>query len=270
MGEVMIKFKKTFQKIEKRGSKLYIKFANYKVDDGFNSNTFLNEHNENSDYIYISAYPSVKVGDKYKSISGHEPHIDTGEYINGDISISNNETSLNYNAYNYIYSILMLLTKTTNLEKVFGSAKNNIINGTLNRVGLFHKSINDESNKVLGIENLWSNTYTHLDGLYMYNSEIYNIDSRKWDPDNSLAYKLNTDRIKLGSGYMKDVDVAGNFIYPISLDGSSNTYMAAQSNINGGDGLKYFSIGGKNITSNIYNISTESNNNFIRFVGYNK
>ena len=270
MGNVMIKFKKTFQKVEKRGSKLYLKFANYKVDDGFTTDAFTNKHNEESEYIYVAAYPSVKKNNNYISISGHNPHIDTGEYISGSVIPNDTDVSLNYNIYQYIYNILILLTKTTNLEKVFGSAKNNIINGTLNKAGLFHKSINGGSNKVLGIENLWSNIYTHVDGLYMFNSEVYNTNSRKWDPDNREAYKLNTINLKFGSGYMKDINVAGKFIYPMSLDGSSETYLNAHSNINGGTGLKYFSLGGNDITNNIYNISTECNSNFIRTVSYDK
>lgn len=195
--DVMVEFKRTWYKWEEDGDILTFRVSDHEITN-YKSHAFasmLSSDGSISDpkgsvikeYMYYGAYEAYLLSSRLRSLSNKTPSVYdktvscTKDTMNTVRSYATNNDALysgieDYYKYNYILSLLLLITKSRDLPSklgygVYRSGNNasEIVNtGTLNNKGLFcgFKQSEKKSVKCFGIENLWGNIFRYCDGVY--------------------------------------------------------------------------------------------------------
>lgn len=261
MSDVMIKLKKTYYSAQLKDNKVKINFAKSKLDDSYCADAFINKDGKEDKYAYIAAYSASEKNGKLVSNSGSFP-------IQYDLNmlrsmLKDSDSLLSYNKYIYLCLASILVTKSMDINNSIGATSNTMVNGTMNKKGLFFGTSDPkDGNKIFGTENMWSRNWIILDYIYQKSNKIYKKKSGD-SSDLESYYIVDTPNLIFEKGYISKLAGSNEFIGPKEVNGSSTTYTTAYSVLeNDPSAYKIYNIliGGSSSTdiSNILNIKSDT------------
>lgn len=239
----------------------YVRFANYKVDDTFEDNAFVNENGEHSLAFYFSMFDGGLVNDKMRSIAGAEILRSKNASQEMTLAKSNGKgwNTGTWSQLNYIWDLLTLLGKTDGLQETFGRgicdlSYNNgvnqfgwIVGQTKNKGCFFGQSGGANPVRTLWIEDLWGRSYDRYAGLINDNGtfKVKLVPPYPTPSDSVGAYSdfINTELVTPAGGYVKEANCSEFGFLPQIVGGSASTYFCDYFNKNDG-GVKYVLVGG--------------------------
>lgn len=238
-GNVFIKIPKFYAKITKNADGTYKHQISGVRYDGF-STLFLDGKGNELDYILVGKYEASGAKAKAESKSGKTvlvnitlPEMRTACRANGE----------GYQQYDFLIDLIikelfLIEFATTNSQAImYGYARSNSAAVQTGRTdGVNTPSGSEISNtdgkhamKYRGIENLWGNTWTFVDGISFDAEKVYVC----FDPtayvseDYSAPYIYQGDRVVDDGGYVSKIEPLGNhplIQYVTEINGSSTTY----------------------------------------------
>ena len=251
-GDVFIRFTKKYYKIEVCDDTFTFKVANYKVDDSYICDAFLDKDGIESDVMYIAAYRSCIQNNEIRSLSNKQPapFYNISDVRNNITSRKGDYIGFNISRYIYLQCLLWLFTKNCNTKSLLEySGKTKEYTGYLNKIGLFYSS--PTGYKLFGIENFMANN-TFIEGILIKDNQIkYKLAGNY---DKLIQYKTAINNDVLDTGYISKITIYdGRLVLPLVNKGSSSGIF----------GIKY----NNNITDSITPLVMTMNN--IRLGGYN-
>lgn len=239
----------------------YVRFANYKVDDTFEDNAFVNENGEHSLAFYFSMFDGGLVGDKMRSIAGAE--ILRSKTASQEMTLAkSNGQGWNTGAWsqlNYIWDLLTLLGKTDGLQETFGRgicdlSYNNgvnpfgwIVGQTKNKGCFFGQSGGANPVRALWIEDLWGRSFDRYTGLINDNGtfKVKLVPPYPTPSDSTGAYSdyINTELVTSANGFVKEANCSEFGFLPQIVGGSTSTYFC-DSFYKDDTGVRYARVGG--------------------------
>lgn len=237
----------------------YVRFANYKVDDTFEDNAFINENGEHSLAFYFSMFDGGLVGDKMRSIAGAEILISKNASQEMTLANSNGKgwNTGTWSQLNYIWDLLTLLGKTDGLQETFGRGICDldysvnpfgwIVGQTKNKGCFFGQSGGANPVRTLWIEDLWGRSYDRYAGLINDNGtfKVKLVPPYPIPSDSVGAYSdyINTELVTPAEGYVKEANCSEFGFLPQVVGGSASTYYCDYFYKNDG-GVSYVLVGG--------------------------
>ena len=230
-GDVMVRFSKKYYKIEIFDDTITFKVANYKIDDSYTCDAFLDCDGKESDVMLVSAYNGSIVNSKLRSVSGKTPT----KFLNIDnmrTNMANRDSDgyigLNISRYIYLQCLIWLFTKNCNTKSMLKYNGEIRTTGYLNATDLFYNS--DNGYKLLGIENflLYNN---FIEGIMVDGKTIkYKMNGNY---DKLDQYKTVINNELLTTGYISELTTYdGKLVLPLSLNGSSHSNIGIKYNNN--------------------------------------
>lgn len=239
----------------------YVRFANYKVDDTFEDNAFVNENGVHSLAFYFSMFDGGLVNDKMRSIAGAE--ILRSKNASQEMTLAkSNGKGWNTGAWsqlNYIWDLLTLLGKTDGFQETFGRgicdlSYNNgvnpfgwIVGQTKNKGCFFGQSGGANPVRTLWIEDLWGRSYDRYTGLINDNGtfKVKLVPPYPIPSDSAGAYSdyINTELVTPTQGYLKEANCSEFGFLPQIVGGSSSTFFCDYFYKND-NGIRYVRVGG--------------------------
>lgn len=261
-GNAMVEFRK-YRYVSRKtvDGFQYVRFANYKVDDTFEDNAFVNENGEHSLAFYFSMFDGGLVNDKMRSIAGAE--ILRRKNASQEMTLAkSNGKGWNTGAWsqlNYIWDLLTLLGKTDGLQETFGrgicdlSYNNNvnpfgwIVGQTKNKSCFFGQSGGANPVRTLWVEDLWGRSYDRYTGLINDNGtfKVKLVPPYPTPSDSAGAYSdyINTELVTPAEGYVKEANCSEFGFLPQVVGGSASTYFCDYF-LKNDSGIKYVRVGG--------------------------
>ena len=239
----------------------YVRFANYKVDDTFEDNAFINENGAHSLAFYFSMFDGGLVGDKMRSIAGAEILRSKNASQEMTLAKSNGKgwNTGTWSQLNYIWDLLTLLGKTDGLQETFGRgicdlSYNNgvnpfgwIVGQTKNKGCFFGQSGGANPVRTLWIEDLWGRSYDRYAGLINDNGtfKVKLVPPYPTPSDSAGAYSdyINTELVTPAEGYVKEANCSEFGFLPQVVGGSTSTYFCDYFYKND-SGIRYVLVGG--------------------------
>ena len=239
----------------------YVRFANYKVDDTFEDNAFINENGAHSLAFYFSMFDGGLVGDKMRSIAGAEILRSKNASQEMTLAKSNGKgwNTGTWSQLNYIWDLLTLLGKTDGFQETFGRgicdlSYNNgvnpfgwIVGQTKNKGCFFGQSGGANPVRTLWIEDLWGRSYDRYTGLINDNGtfKVKLVPPYPTPSDSAGAYSdyINTELVTPAEGYVKEANCSEFGFLPQVVGGSASTYFCDYFNKND-SGIRYVLVGG--------------------------
>lgn len=239
----------------------YVRFANYKVDDTFEDNAFVNENGEHSLAFYFSMFDGGLVNDKMRSIAGAEILRSKNASEEMTLAKSNGQgwNTGTWSQLNYIWDLLTLLGKTDGLQETFGRgicdlSYNNgvnpfgwIVGQTKNKGCFFGQSGGANPVRTLWIEDLWGRSFDRYAGLINDNGtfKVKLVPPYPTPSNNAGAYSdyINTELVTPAEGYVKEVNCSEFGFLPQVVGGSASTYFCDYFYKND-SGVRYVLVGG--------------------------
>ena len=240
----------------------YVRFANYKVDDTFEDNAFIDESGKQKLAFYFSMFEgSLDTSNVLRSLADAE--IMRSKNAATEMSYSKaNGDGWNTGAWaqlNYIWDLLTLLGKTDGLQETYGRgicdfSWNDGVNpfgwivGQTKDKGCFTCS-NDGKNPVrtLWIEDLWGRAWDRYAGLINDNGtfKVKLTGPYPAPTDNASTYAdyINTGLVTPTEGYVKEANCSEWGFLPQVTGGSASTYFCDYFYKND-SGVKYVLVGG--------------------------
>lgn len=251
-GNVMVEFPKIYWKIVNNGENtVNIYISNVKLDDDFACWSHIDNNGNEMDYFYVGAYNGSLHEGKLRSLSQQKPM--TNKTTQQEINYAKANHQGNDNIwYTDVFSdrtiiniLLLLIGKSTNAQKIFGTGNNSRstqnldsvveYSGTMDKKGLFWGNQDNVSGvKVFGIEHYWGNLMRRTAGwISEYGTQKIKLTYGM--EDGSSVYGYNTN----GSGYISinnstPSGVSGGYVskmkftnycmIPIETNGSATTY----------------------------------------------
>lgn len=239
----------------------YVRFANYKVDDTFEDNAFVNENGVHSLAFYFSMFDGGLVGDKMRSIAGAEILRSKNASQEMALAKSNGQgwNTGTWSQLNYIWDLLTLLGKTDGLQETFGRgicdlSYNNgvnpfgwIVGQTKNNGCFFGQSGGANPVRTLWIEDLWGRSYDRYVGLINDNGtfKVKLVPPYPTPSDSAGVYSdyINTELVTPANGYVKEANCNEFGFLPQIVGGNASTYFCDYFYKND-SGVKYVLVGG--------------------------
>lgn len=239
----------------------YVRFANYKVDDTFEDNAFINDNGEHSLAFYFSMFDGGLVNGKMRSIAGAE--ILRSKNASQEMTLAkSNGKGWNTGAWsqlNYIWDLLTLLGKTDGLQETFGRgicdlSYNNgvnpfgwIVGQTKNKGCFFGQSGGANPVRTLWIEDLWGRSFDRYTGLINDNGtfKVKLVPPYPTPSDSADVYSdyINTELVTPAEGYVKEANCSEFGFLPQVAGGSISTYFCDFFYKND-SGIRYVIVGG--------------------------
>lgn len=206
-GDVMVEFFKMYQKIWVEDGIIKIRLSNIQLDESYICPAFMSEENPEieSASMYIASYNSFLDPESgtIRSLSGKTPTVYNNiTALEGHI---NNYSELNMHKYSYLLILMMMVTKTRDLQSAIGYGYSDrsgfLSTGSMNDKGMFygnHVDTNDGC-KMFHIENLWGHMCNFIIGT---NSRARELNFKGHAP----YPKLTKDR----TGYDHQIRITGN------------------------------------------------------------
>lgn len=226
-GDVMVEFPKTWYKISKDASYLYVQISQG-PQEGFTDWAF-SYKGVVKDHFYIGAYPGYITNSKLRSISGKL--VSKSEYFstNRTRAQANGEgyELIPYNKLVLIQILYLIRFKNLNSQAALGKGYANEPGacGTLNTIGMYYGRADSDQHltKCHGIENLWACKYWDIDGIFTSNNKIY-VQDGNFDQNPANAIEVG-DAVPTSIGYVSKVIGTNYGAFLVSeQDGSSTTY----------------------------------------------
>lgn len=239
----------------------YVRFANYKVDDTFEDNAFINDNGAHSLAFYFSMFDGGLVGDKMRSIAGAEILRSKTALEEMTLAKSNGKgwNTGTWSQLNYIWDLLTLLGKTDGLQETFGRgicdlSSNNrvnpfgwIVGQTKNKGCFFGQSGGANPVRTLWIEDLWGRSNDRYIGLINDKGtfKVKLVPPYPTPSDSASAYSdyINTELVTPAYGYIKEANCSEFGFLPQVVGGSASTYFCDYFYKND-IGVKYVRVGG--------------------------
>ena len=239
----------------------YVRFANYKVDDTFEDNAFVNENGKHSLAFYFSMFDGGLVNDKMRSIAGAE--ILRSKNASQEMTLAkSNGQGWNTGAWsqlNYIWDLLTLLGKTDGLQETFGRgicdlSYNNgvnpfgwIVGQTKNKGCFFGQSGGANPVRTLWIEDLWGRAFDRYAGMINDNGtfKVKLVPPYPTPSGSAGVYSdyINTELATSANGFVKEANCSEFGFLPQVAGGSTSTYFC-DSFYKNDNGVKYVRVGG--------------------------
>lgn len=240
----------------------YVRFANYKVDDTFEDNAFIDESGKQKLAFYFSMFEgSLDTSNVLRSLADAEIMFLKNAATEMSYSKANGD-GWNTGAWaqlNYIWDLLTLLGKTDGLQETYGRgicdlSWNDGVNpfgwivGQTKDKGCFTCS-NDGKNPVrtLWIEDLWGRAWDRYTGLINDNGtfKVKLTGPYPAPTDNASTYAdyINTGLVTPTEGYVKEANCSEWGFLPQVTGGSASTYFCDYFYKND-SGVKYVLVGG--------------------------
>ena len=239
----------------------YVRFANYKVDDTFEDNAFINENGAHSLAFYFSMFEGGLVDNKMRSIAGAEILRSKNASQEMTLAKSNGKgwNTGTWSQLNYIWDLLTLLGKTDGLQETFGRgicdlSYNNgvnpfgwIVGQTKNKGCFFGQSGGANPVRTLWIEDLWGRSLDRYAGM-INDKGTFKVKLVPPYPTPSNDASAYSDYINIGLatpelGYVKEANCNEYGFLPQVTGGSASTYFCDYFYKND-DGVKYVLVGG--------------------------
>lgn len=239
----------------------YVRFANYKVDDTFEDNAFINDNGAHSLAFYFSMFDGGLVGDKMRSIAGAEILRSKNASQEMTLAKSNGKgwNTGTWSQLNYIWDLLTLLGKTDGLQETFGRGicdldYNNgvnpfgwIVGQTKNKGCFFGQSGGANPVRTLWIEDLWGRAFDRYAGMINDNGtfKVKLVPPYPTPSDSVGAYSdyIDTGLVTPAEGYVKEANCSELGFLPQVVGGSASTYFCDYFYKND-SGVKYVLVGG--------------------------
>lgn len=233
-GDVMAEFAQTWYKFDKVGNIIKFRISPNKIDDTWCSNAFVSEGDYTTikPYMYVGAYNGYNLSGKLRSLSGYAPTVSNTIATFRGLAQANGSgyTQTTLSKYSYILALLILVSKSINIQKYLGAGRSlntntSAINtGTMNNKGQFWGNQNGiDGVKAFHIENFWGNIWQMMDGLGLSNY-VYKYRNIGPYADTYNTY-LSGGNSPSGSGWIKNCMANNNIgILPLSIGGSDITY----------------------------------------------
>ena len=169
---------------KKYGGKYQFRVSNKKINNSYECITHKRADGSYTDFYYRSLYDCALINGKNRSISGKAPNVNTA----GNTQIANskaNGTGYNIDELNFrllINDLLVLVGGSLNTQEVFGTGRhsggtqngyNQVVSGTLDKMGMFYGDNNNGAVKVFYIENWWGNVWKITNGLLTSGGQFY-------------------------------------------------------------------------------------------------
>ena len=169
---------------KKYGGKYQFRVSNKKINNSYECITHKRADGSYTDFYYRSLYDCALINGKNRSISGKAPNVNTA----GNVQIANskaNGAGYNVDELNFrllINDLLVLVGGSLNTQEVFGTGRhsggtqngyNQVVSGTLDKMGMFYGDNNNGAVKVFYIENWWGNVWKITNGLLTSGGQFY-------------------------------------------------------------------------------------------------
>jgi len=200
---VMIEFPKLWIKIETVGDVIQIRFASSRIDETYQCLAHM-KGNEEKDVFYLGAYLSSYNSGMMKSWSGYRPAtaLTISEHRNMARMNGEGYGLMNYYQWLYLQILFIFKYKCINSQVALGlgythtSERNTTVTGETNTKGMYYGSTTDnkERAKFLGLEDIYGNYATFLDGILL--SPTYELLTATTDfNDFGTGYQLSKTNI---------------------------------------------------------------------------
>lgn len=235
-GDVMVEFPKIYWKVQKTGTIVSVNMSNTQVDSSWKCYGHM-QGNTEFNKLYISAYMVWNVPAGIKSASGLSSSgsvsVPRTEFINLIKQRNSGYRIMHFHAYSLMQMLCILFFKARDIQNALGfgksSGNNTIVSGHSDATDLFYGYIDiTKGVKALGIEDLWGNTTSYLEGLYSdVNGNI------SWANDNlnenGIGYKASGFTIPYNAvGYVDKVAGTTELPFvPISVYNTTSSYYYA-------------------------------------------
>jgi len=217
--DVMIEIPKIYYFIETLEDKIYVNISNQKIDDNYVCNAHVYDGVE-CDKIYIAAYHSVLktyngVQTWFSSTGSKVTAPSTWDPVDYDAPIKQKENGyrlLCFDQMLLLQCLFLLATKTTDSTNYFAKGRNGLTlstNGSCDTKGMYSGSLASAlSVKFMGIENIYGNVWTRVEGLAIRTSPDYDeYTICKRDPYSTVAFSRD------GTGYDMERNPALDGVY---------------------------------------------------------
>ena len=251
-GNAMIGFPKVYWKIvDNSDNTANIYFCDKKLDADFVCWSHIDNNGNEIDYCYMPIYNGSNVNNVLRSISGQAPMARQTATTEITYAKSNNTDSdiiwyiELFNDRMLINLLLLLISKSTDTQTVFGTGNNNSYvsasntgiknTGTMNTKGLFWGNQDNVSGvKVFGIEHWYGNIWRRIGG-WINDKGTQKIKMTYGQSDGSTTDGYNetgSGYISIGGvtpigtkgGYISKMLITDNVLIPTIVSGSASTY----------------------------------------------
>lgn len=273
-GNAMNEWGKIFWKVTDNGDGTgTFLFSDKKVNDDFVYWSNIDENGDEIPHFYTPLYDGSLINGRLRSLSGQTPMGNRTIQQGLDYAHANNpdgvhmyETDVFCDVQLFIM-LCVLISKTTDSQKAFGSGNNNSYvsesntgikkTGTMDKKGMFW---GDQTNvfgvKVFGREHPYGNEYKQMAGWTMYyGTQKTKMTYGKSDGSTVNGYNITGDGysaindselIGTMGGYISTCKITKNGLIPKKIEGSSTTkYCDSMFFYNNGIYYAYFSGGSK-------------------------
>lgn len=214
----------------------YVRFANYKVDDTFEENAFIDESGKQKLAFYFSMFEgSLDSSNVLRSLADSEIMVNKNASTEMTYCKANGDgwNTGAWSQLNYIWDLLTLLGKTDGLQETFGngvsSASAKVATGGSKAKGCFYAPNNSTASvRTLWIEDLWGNVWDRYAGLINDNGtfKVKLTGPYPTPTDTASTYSdyINTGLVTPAEGYVKVANCSEWGFLPTAVGGSTTTY----------------------------------------------
>ena len=252
-GDVMIEIPKIYYRLYSDDNYQYIQIANYLVDADKWCCYAHTYKGVEKNHLYLSAYEGCVLNSKLRSLSGKSPSVNLalGTYRNYAQANGNGYQLMSFNLVILMQALYAIMFKNLDSQSAlgYGNAKGQttIYNaGRTNTRGMYYGTSGNESNKLFGVENIYGNINTMVDGCFADNNGnlvILNPINPNCEFNNNGTNYLSipTGITQTLDGYIKRV-MGGNLtgFIPKDVSGSSATYYCDGGYLGANGGLCLF------------------------------
>ena len=230
-GDVMIEFPKIYWKFETIGTDLYIRYSDIQIDSTYKCLAHMRGTTE-KDKCYISAYLGNSLSSKLRSLSGKTPTVSQTLSQFRTLAQTNgiNYDQLGYFQYLMLQVLFIVMFKNRDSQIALG--RGNVDASSLKPTGgtngkemFYGETTGKLQNKFCGIEDIWGNLRTFVDGFMADGSRNILLGNQSFADGGTYVNHGQASIADTPAGYISAVQgtTETGFI-PKTVDGSVTTY----------------------------------------------